>query len=316
MKETVSISTQKIVKRKLSLSDADTRFASVMIAPAVIILVVLVVYPIFSGLRLSLFDYNLMSKSRPFIGFKNFIELATDSRFRLILWNTIVFTLISNTISTMIGLVTALLLNKSGKLSGVMRGLGYLPWITPGVVYVFVWSWMLSKNFSPLNGLLLSMGVIDSPIGFLGDMTSRFLGLTIPAWSVILVRVWASYPFKMTMLLAALQSIPQEHYDAARVDGANSWQQFRHIMMPALFPVLLIVYSISTIWNLSHFEVNYLLTGGGPQDYTNVITLFIYQKAFVHYRMGLSSAAGVVIFVLAGLVGLVYMKLVRKEAVR
>lgn len=313
---TVEKSTRRKHVKLSTLGRSEARFAAAMVTPALIILLVLVVYPILSGIRLSLYDYSLLSQNRPFIGLGNFAELAVDSRFRLILWNTVLFAVLANTFSTLIGLATALLLNNSGKMTGAMRGLGYLPWITPGVVYVFVWSWMLSKNFSPINGALLSLGIIDTPIGFLGDTTTKFLGLTMPAWSVIIVRTWSSYPFKMTMLLAALQSIPRERYDAARVDGANVWQQFRHIVVPAIIPVLLIVYSISTIWNLSHFEVNYLLTTGGPQDLTNVITLFIYQRAFVHYRMGMASAAGIFVFVIAGIVGVVYVRLARSEARR
>ena len=284
-----------------------------MMAPAVIVIAVLIIYPILEGIRLSLFNYNLMSRNRPFIGLGNFTALIQDARFLGIVWNTILFAAISNGVSTIIGLAAALLLNKAGKFTGMLRALGYLPWITPAVVFVYIWSWAMSRSFSPFNPILMSLGVISSPLSFLGDTSIGFLGLSLPVWSMLFVRIWASYPFKMTMLLAALQSIPTERYDAARVDGANVLQQFRHIVIPGIMPVLLIVISISTIWNLSHFEVNYLLTGGGPGDTTSVMPIFIYNRAFVHYRMGLASAAGLYIFVLAGIVGVIYMWFVRGE---
>lgn len=284
-----------------------------MMAPAVIVIAVLIIYPILEGIRLSLFNYNLMSRNRPFIGLGNFTALIQDARFLGIVWNTILFAAISNGVSTIIGLAAALLLNKAGKFTGMLRALGYLPWITPAVVFVYIWSWAMSRSFSPFNPILMSLGVISSPLSFLGDTSIGFLGLSLPVWSMLFVRIWASYPFKMTMLLAALQSIPTERYDAARVDGANVLQQFRHIVVPGIMPVLLIVISISTIWNLSHFEVNYLLTGGGPGDTTSVMPIFIYNRAFVHYRMGLASAAGLYIFVLAGIVGVIYMWFVRGE---
>lgn len=299
--------------RNLPRAIADRRFALAMMTPAILVIAVLIIYPIIEGIRLSLFDYNLMSRNRPFIGLGNFAALIQDTRFIGIIWNTVLFALISNGVSTGIGLLAALLLNKAGRFTGMLRALGYLPWITPAVVYVYIWSWAMSRSFSPFSQILMDLGLISSRLSFLGDTSISFLGLSLPVWSMLFVRIWASYPFKMTMLLAALQSIPTERYDAARVDGANALQQFRHIVIPGIMPVLLIVVSISTIWNLSHFEVNYLLTGGGPGDVTSVMPIFIYNRAFVHYRMGLASAAGLYVFALAAVVGLIYMWLVKGE---
>lgn len=294
-----------------SLEKSENIFAMVMIAPALVILLLLVVYPIMSGIRLSLFDYNLLKPKHSFLGLGNFIELLKDKRFLFIIWNTVIFAVIANTASTIIGLFAAILLNNSGKLTRVLRGLGYLPWITPSVVVVFVWGWIFSKNFSPINALLMQTGLIQTPLGFLGN-TGTFLGLTMPAWSVLFVRTWFSFPFKMTMLLAALQSIPKEQYEAARIDGANVTHIFWHIIIPWILPVLMITYSISMIWNLTHFEVNALLTNGGPRGLTTIITMFITEKAFVHYRMGLASAAGVLVMILASIIGIGYILAIRK----
>ncbi len=167
---------------------------------------------------------------------------------------------------------------------------------------------MLSKNFSPLNTVLMKFHIIDEPVAFLGAMNIKFLGLCLPFWSVLTVRVWFSFPFKMIMFLAGLQSIPQTIYDAAQVDGANKLQQFRYITLPSLMPIVFIVVALSTIWNLSHFDVNLLMTSGGPQDSTNVTPIFIYNRAFIQYKMGLASAAGVIILILAGAIGYIYLK--------
>ena len=294
--------------------DKEYLFSLILIIPAVLIILLLVIYPLFSGIKFSFYKHNLMSSSRPFIGFGNYAKIFSDPVNYQIMWNTVFYAFTANLVSSLVGLSVALLLNKSGRFTGVLRGLGYLPWITPGVVFAFVWNWIFSKNFGPINAVLLNWGWIDSPLSLLGDVDLKILGLSAPVFSVLLVRVWASFPFKMVMFLAALQNIPNEHYEAARIDGANYWQQFRHIVVPAIMSVFLIVFSISMIWNLSHFEVNYLMTNGGPKNLTNVMTIFIYNKAFVHYNIGEASAASVLVFIVAGLIGAVYMFLAKRES--
>lgn len=284
-----------------------------LIAPALLILVALVIYPILSGIYLSFFDYNLLRETQPYVGIDNYIVLLSDPRFLKILWNTVLFAVLANAFSTLLGLASALLLNSSGRFVGLLRALGYLPWITPAVVFVIIWSWMFSGSFSPINAVLMQWGIIKSPISFLGDEKMIFLGLSLPVWSMLVVRIWASYAFKMTMFLAALQNIPQDRIDAARVDGANSWHVFRYVTMPGIMPVLLIVVSLSMIWNLSHFEVNYLLTAGGPKDLTNVITVYLYQLAFVQWKFGHAAAAGIYTLLLASVAAIVYLRLTRSE---
>jgi len=286
----------------------DRVFPYVMVAPTIAVICALIIYPIITGIKLSFYNYTLVSPIKPYIGLENYANLLKNTRFLFILGNTVVFAVFSVIISTLIGLLVALFLNKSSKVTGVYRSIGFLPWITPSVVFAYVWVWMFSKSFSPLNDLLMRLHIIDSPIAFLGDMSIKFLGLPLPFWSVLLVRVWFSFPFKMIMFLAALQSIPQTRYDAALVDGANKLQQFFYIILPAIMPVMFVVVALSTIWNLSHFDTNYLMTGGGPQDSTNVIPIFIYNRAFIHYKMGLASAAGVIILLLAAIIGFIYMR--------
>lgn len=304
---------ESIRRSKLNLSlFLERAFPYLMVTPTIIVVCTLIIYPILTGISLSFYNYVLVSSEKPFIGLKNYSEILSDLRFHRILFNTVIFALLSVAISTLIGLGSALFLNKSGKLTGTFRSIGYLPWITPSVVFVYVWVWAFSKHFSPFNALLVNIHLLDSPIAFLGNLDIKFLGLSLPFWSVLFVRVWASFPFKTTTLLAALQNIPQERYDAAYVDGANRFQQFWYIVLPGIMPVMFIVVSMSTIWNLNHFDINYLMTSGGPQDTTNVLPIFIYNRAFIHYRMGLASAAGIIVLLVASVVGVIYLKYVSK----
>ncbi len=291
----------------------DRAFPYLMTLPTVVVLGLLVVYPLITGVRLSFFNYNLMFPTKPFVGLENYRHLLSDSRFLFLLWNTVLFALLSVVFSTLLGLLVALFLNQKSKVVGVYRAIGFLPWITPTVVVSYVFVWMFSKSFSPINSFLTAFSIIEEPIAFLGSPEIKFLGLSLPFWSVLGVRVWTQFPFKMVMLLAALQTVPQELYDAAEVDGANRFQQFWRITIPAIWPVMVVTVSLSTIWNLSLFDINFLMTSGGPHDLTNVAPIFIYNEAFIHYRMGLASAAGVIILVLASVVGVVYLRSIRRE---
>jgi len=286
----------------------DQAFPYLMVAPTIAIIGILIIYPIITGIRLSFYDYTLVMPVKPYIGFRNYLNLLSDLRFLSILGNTMLFAVLSVAISTVIGLLVALFLSRSSRVIGIYRSIGFLPWITPLIVIAYIWVWMFSKNFSPINTVLMKFHIIDEPVAFLGALDIKFLGLGLPFWSVLTVRVWFSFPFKMIMFLAGLQSIPQRLYDAARVDGANKLQQFLHITLPALVPIMFVVVALSTIWNLSHFPTNYLMTAGGPQDSTNVTPIFIYNQAFIHYKMGLASAGGVIILILAGVIGYIYMK--------
>ncbi len=294
------------MNKKLS---GDIAFSWAMILPALLLIALLVVYSIVYGIRLSFFDVNLLSGRNNFVGFQNYIRLLSDKEILRVTWNTFSMAISANVISTIVGLATALLLNASGRKVGVLRTFGYLPWITPSVVFIFTWSWMFSKNFGPFNHLLLEMNIISEPISFLGDPDALIAGVRAPIFSVLLVRVWASFPFKMTMFLAALQSIPQGLYEAAKIDGANVWYRFIHITIPYITKVIILVFSISTIWNLSHFEVNYLLTKGGPQGITNVLPTYIYHRAFVLFDLGSAATASMIIFLISGFIGFVYIRL-------
>ena len=292
---------------------SERYFAYIMVAPAVVSILILSLYPIIQGIRLSFFDYTLINPYKPFVGSENYLNVLRDPRFWKALYNTVAFSISSVFFSTLLGLVVALLLNSKLPLKGFLRSLTLLPWVIPSIVIAYTWVWLLNREFSPFNEMLLSLNLIKSPISFLGDLNIRVGPATLPFISVLMVRIWTSYTFKAINFLAALQTIPEELYEAATIDGANSWQKFRYITFPSLIPVGAVVVTLSLIWNISHFDYNYLMTKGGPSDATNVLGTFIYQTAFSTFRLGYASAIGVLMLSISAIFGVIYMGLVLRE---
>lgn len=292
---------------------SDKYFAYIMVAPAIISILILSFFPIFQGIRLSFFDYTLINPSKPFIGLENYSSVLNDPRFWKALANTVGFSILSVLFSTLLGLIVALLLNSNLPFKGFLRSLTLLPWVIPSIVIAFTWVWLLNRDFSPFNEILLFLNLINRPISFLGDLNIRVGPITLPFFSVLMVRIWTSYTFKAINFLAALQTIPEELYEAATIDGANSWQKFRYITFPSLIPVGAVVVTLSLIWNISHFDYNYLMTKGGPSDATNVLGTFIYQTAFSTFRLGYASAIGVIMLFVSSIFSIVYMSLVLRE---
>jgi ABC-type sugar transport system permease subunit len=292
---------------------SERYFAYIMVAPAVVSILILSLYPIIQGIRLSFFDYTLINPSKPFVGPENYLNVLRDPRFWKALYNTVAFSILSVFFSTLLGLVVALLLNSKIPLKGFLRSLTLLPWVIPSIVIAYTWVWLLNREFSPFNEILLSLNLIKGPISFLGDLNIRIGPVTLPFISVLTVRIWTSYTFKAINFLAALQTIPEELYEAATIDGANSWQKFRYITFPSLIPVGAVVVTLSLIWNISHFDYNYLMTKGGPSDATNVLGTFIYQTAFSTFKLGYASAIGVLMLSISAIFGVIYMGLVLRE---
>jgi ABC-type sugar transport system permease subunit len=189
-----------------------------------------------------------------------------------------------------------------------------VPWFVPPAVASAIWMWLLNTDRSPINFLLQDVGLTHGNIRFLSDPTT-WGPFSIPMLAVTAVRIWNGLPFAVIFLLAALQSIPGSLYEAAEVDGASILQKFRHVTLPMLRPVLAILLTLLIIGGLGSFEINYIMTGGGPQNLTNIMAVYSYQQAFSFYRFDLASAASGVILILTGFVSVFYLRSQFKKAV-
>jgi multiple sugar transport system permease protein len=266
-----------------------------LLAPTVLILVGLVLYPFFYAIWLAFSDKTVGSPGQ-FVGFRNFIYVLGWPQFSTAVVNTVVFTVSAVAIKFVLGMAVALVLNQQIRGRNFFRAFLLLPWAMPAFVVYLVWRWLYDPLSGLINYALIDLGLITNPIAFLSDRNTAML-------SVIIAHVWRNFPFYAISFLAGMQTISQELYDAAQVDGASRVQQFRHVTLPGLYHIIGVVVLLTTIWTANAFEPVYLLTGGGPSDATMVYTMLVYVMGMMNLRLG--EAAAVSTLFLPLLIGLV-----------
>lgn len=281
-----------------------------MVAPALIVSAALGLYPVVNTIRISFLEYDLLTKpsvGTPFVGFKNYETLINDERFTLALTNTIVFVLIAVTTVVSLGLLIAQVLNVKFPGRGIVRMMALFPWFIPPVVASMIWLWIFNTDRSPINDMLYELGLIELNLAFLTDV-DKLGPISLPMIAVSTVRVWSGLSFVTIFLLAGLQSLPYDIFEAAKIDGAGVVQRFLFITLPLLRPVLSILITLLMITGLGHFEVNYVMTRGGPRDLTNVLAVLSYQQAFDFYRFDHAAATSVIILVLTLPIAALYIR--------
>jgi len=249
----------------------DWKIAFLFVAPIVILMTLFIGWPFFKALYTSMTIRTLARETR-FVWFDNYIRLYQDPYYIQAVKNTVVFTTGSILSKLALGLCAALLLHSQKRWRNLLTGLILLPWIIPSVVQALAWRSILDPLFGGLNPMLQWLGLISQPLSWLADPKLAMA-------SVIAVNVWAGIPFFTVNMLAGLQSIDAELYEASQIDGANGWQRFTHITLPGLRYVIAVATLLSTIWTFNGFETIFLLTGGGPGNVTKVYAIMAYEKA-------------------------------------
>jgi multiple sugar transport system permease protein len=276
----------RIVWSRLLGKDAALGYA--LIIPLLLVIVGLLAYPIISALLLSFQDRRLGLPGR-FIGLENYAELLfRDRRFRTVVSNSVIFTLVSVAGKLLIGMGMAVLLNQHIKARAMFRGWLLLPWVAPTFVTALTWRWMFDGTSGIINYLLMLFGVITSPIAWLGNGATALL-------AVIATNIWRGFPFFGVSLLAGMQAIPAELYEAAEVDGASPWQKFWHITLPGVRTVLVVTTMLSTIWTFNDFQIVWIMTGGGPAFATHLFATYSYQVGFSGSRLGYAVAISTIL---------------------
>ena len=285
-------------------------FCYLMVAPAMLITAALGIYPMLFSLWMSFVEYDLLRINEfgtPFVGLDNYVEVFSDPRFVQTLFNTIIFTILAVAATLGFGLLLSQVLNINYRGRTALRMLVCVPWFVPPAVASAIWMWLLNTDRSPINFLLQDLGLITSNVRWLTD-SATWGPFSIPMMSIVAVRVWNGLPFAVIFLLAALQSIPRSLYEAAEVDGASLMQKFWYVTLPMLRPVLAILITLLVIGGLGSFEINYIMTGGGPQNLTNIMAVYSYQQAFSFFRFDLASASSGVIFLMTGFISIFYLR--------
>jgi multiple sugar transport system permease protein len=200
-----------------------------------------------------------------------------------------------------VGTILGILLNMKIRFRLFFRAVLILPWLFPEVVVALLWKWMYNPLYGLFNYILEGLHIINNPIPWLDDPSFAMLG-------VVIACIWKGYPLVMILILAGLQSISKDLYEAAEIDGSNTWQLFRHITLPGLMPVLLVTVILETVWWFKHFTILWLLTAGGPVNATSVISIEIYKIAFTDFRFGRASAIAVLVFIICFVISYLYRR--------
>ena len=250
--------------------------------PAAVLLIGLLAYPLGLGTWLGFTDAKI-GRPGEWIGLENFAYLLTDSVFLLSVFNTLFYTTVASIFKFLLGLWLALLLNKQLPFQSFFRAVVLLPWIVPTALSAIAFWWLYDSQFSVLSWVFVKLGWIDTYIDFLGDPW-------LARMSVIIANVWRGIPFVAISLLAGLQTISPSYYEAASIDGASPWQQFRYITMPLLTPIIAVVMTFSVLFTFTDFQLIYVLTRGGPLNATHLMATLAFQRAIPGGSMGEGAA--------------------------
>ena len=274
--------------------------------PASIVIFGFIFFPVGYSFWLSLTNKHAIMPQYDYVGFQNYVGLATESYYWWSFWRGIIFSVGSIFFQILLGLLTALLLNESFCGRGLVRGITLFPYMLPTIVVILLWKWLLSASYGPVNFVLQALGIVRTPVVWLGD-----------AWlmaSTIFVAVWQFFPFVVISLLARLQTIDLELYEAAAIDGANAWKRFLHVTLPELRFVLFVVILLRTFFMFTKFDLPWLMaTGGGLQELVQNLPVFAFRRTFRFFQAGEGAAISVSLFLMLIVLSVVYFRMFRRE---
>jgi ABC-type sugar transport system permease subunit len=285
-----------------NLFSSDQVVGIVFIAPFLITAAIFMVYPIAEAIRLAFVSYNPLRPDASFyVGLANFQYVFADSLFWQSMSQAVVWTLLSTLFQTIFGVGIALLLHRTIFGIAFFRGLLLFPYIVPTVVIALIWRWIFNPEIGVVNYALQAAGIIDAPIYWLSTPTMAMA-------STIMLNVWKYTPFVVICVLARLQTVPLELYDAAKVDGAGAVRRFFDVTLPQLREVLIVVIVFRTIWTFNKFEEIYLLTKGGPGTSTFNLAIYSFEQSMANLKLGVGAATGVVMMVMLLIGSIIYLR--------
>lgn len=273
------------------------------VMPVLILLLIMYGYPLIKSIIMSLQDYKLTSSgSAPFNDFANFKKMFSDTDFLLLLKNSLIYVIISAVAQFVLGLILALCLKTKFRGRGIYQSIVFLPWAFSSFVVGLMFRWSFNGEYGVVNDILMKMGIIKENVAWLGTP-----GLSLAV--VIIAMIWMGIPFFGIMILAALQSVPDDIYEAADIDGCGMFRKFFSLTLPYIKPTIIMTVLLRTIWIFNSFDLIVIITGGGPVNYSQTLPSYMYSKAFASYDFGLASAFGVLLIVILGIYAVLFLKL-------
>ena len=265
----------------------DSMVGFVLVLPALAIFCGVILYPFVNSVLMSFTDKSLEMPTSQFVGVENYIKTFKDPTFVRTLTNTAVFVICSTALPFILGLIWSIILDLKFKGAGIMRGATLINWIIPGASISFLWSFIFDANHGIVNELLTGAGLIDSNINWLGSGKTAMM-------AVIIARTWQMLPWYMAFLTGGLQGVSYDQIEAARMDGAGNLKVFRHVILPEMKPIIVIVLVLGIIGNLQHFDIPQVMTSGGPAGSTTLLSTAVYRQAFSSYKVGMAATIGTI----------------------
>lgn len=256
---------------------------------------------------MSFFDLSLTNMTNPvFNGLKNYQEVLTEGAFLHAFKITVTYVMLIVSIQFVLGMLLSLLLNKEFRGRRVLRSIVLVPWIVPTIVVALLWMWIFQADYGLMNYVLMKIGILAEPTKWVADPNLALV-------AVIVAALWRQLPFMATMLLAGMQSIPQELVEAGTIDGANKWQLFRHITLPFLKNVIKTVTLVAIIENFKMFPLFWIMTAGGPMNKTTTLAVLSYQTSFIELDIGKGAAIGTLWLIILMIISAIYNKLLAEK---
>jgi raffinose/stachyose/melibiose transport system permease protein len=279
---------------------------ALFVGPAFLAFSIIVLVPFFTGVYYAFTDWNGVTGNIKWVGFDNFKYLFTeDKQFQQSFWITTKYTVVAIILTNMVGFGLAMLVTQMLKTRNILRTVFFLPNLIGGLLLGFVWQFIFVKGFASIGQIT---GIPFFELPWLGDATTAF-------WGIVIVSVWQGAGYIMLIYTAALQNVPQELVEAAKIDGANRWQILRHITMPMVAPAVTVCLFLTISWSFKIFDVNLSLTNGGPFKSTEMLALNIYTEAFVNNRYGLGEAKALVFFIVVAAITTIQVMYTKKKEV-
>jgi multiple sugar transport system permease protein len=273
------------------------------VLPAIVVMLVVIAYPIYYTVELSFFATppGLQLREKTFVGLDNYVAIVTSEVFWRVTLNTVIWTLSSTLVAFVLGFALALALHREFFGRAALRGLFIIPWVISAVAASYIWKWIYHSDFGIIGVVLVQLGIVDRPPNFI-DSTGTVLA------SLIVVNIWREFPFAMIMMVAGLQTVPEQLLRAAQVDGASAWQRFWHVTFPHLRSVTTVTILLLAVANFNAFIIPWIMTGGGPANASHIWITHIYELAFGRQRWGVASAYSVLLFTILMTLGYFYVR--------